>query len=305
MAAAVGAGCVVPHDDLYAQDGRWAAPVLTLPASTRAHALGDAATALRDESAVFANPANLVGIVAFGVDVQRFGTAATALSLRSAMAGPGGTIAIGVQGLDWGAACGACTEAVPRRTDELLSRGPVDAASLVASMAYARTVKGLRVGAAAKYAEQRLGADRSGTVAADIGVSIGSTVGVGLAVRNIGRGLMAGNDRLDLPTEVAIGVATAPYTPKGFALWDLTGAADMAVRVNGTVLVGGGMEATFVPVEGIGFAGRLGARVPHGGAGILTVGAGVLLDSFALDYTFHPYDGVGSVHRLGVRWRGR
>ncbi len=288
------------------QDDRWAAPALTLPASARAAAMGDAATAARDESAVFANPANLAGQVGIGVDAQRFGTASTALSFRSSTAAVGGTIGIGVQGLDWGAACGACLAAVPRRADELLSRGPVDAASLVAALAYARTVKGYRVGATAKYAEHRLGSERSGTLAADVGVATGTRIGVGVAVRNIGRGLIAGDDRIELPTELAIGLATAPYTPAvPFALFDLAAAADLAVRLDGTVIAGGGVETMYVPVEGIGIAGRIGARVPRGGASVLTLGAGFVLDSFTLDYAFHPYDGAGSVHRLGVRWRGR
>lgn len=298
----------LPHAALRAQDDtdRHAVPAFRLAASARAAALGGAATAEPGDEGVLANPGALVDVRGASVEVVTAGDARQGFVHRMAMPAAGGTIAVGVRWREWRVDCRACAAAVPATPAELVADGAYPASAAVATIGYARPVKGLQVGVTVGYADHRMPDERAGAPTVDVGILSGSTVRWGVAVRHLGPALRLAGEDFDQPLEVAVGVAMLPWTPSvRLAHLDLAGAADLAVRRDGRVVVGGGVEATWVPVQGIGVAGRLGARSTEAGERPLTAGLGLTLDSFSLDYAVQPYEGSTALHRLGVRWRLR
>jgi hypothetical protein len=66
----------------------------------------------------------------------------------------------------------------------------------------------------------------------------------------------------------------------------------------------GGVEFSYVPIDGIVFAGRVGGRLPEKNAeSPVTLGGSFTFDRISFDYGFEPYKGKGSGHRVGVRIR--
>lgn len=279
---------------------RYAPLVLKLPATARVLSLGGAQVALRDVDAVFGNPA-LVGTgtgLAFGA--QRYESGATAGQFASSSTiGPLG-IGVGVQLLDAGPRYGA----FPARSDVLTRDDAAGTTSLAASVAASLTWKQIRWGVAAKYVEERVTDDRAGGVVFDIGASkslslLNSTVGV--AVQHLGSRLDVAGRREALPTQLALGIATAP---KGLGKWvDVGGTAELDVRRDGELFPRGGVELSYSPIEGVTFTGRAGARRPQlREERPVTAGAGFTVDRFTLDYGWETLrEGAG--HRLTIRLR--
>jgi hypothetical protein len=274
--------------------------VLKLPATARVLALGGARVALRDVDAVFGNPA-LVGTgtgLAFGA--ERYESGATAGQFASSSTiGPLG-IGVGAQMLDAGPRYGA----FPAKSEVLTREGAVGTTSLAASVAASLTWKQIRWGVAATYVEERVADDRAGGVGFDIGASkslslLNSTVGV--AVQHLGPRLEVAGRREALPTQLALGIATAP---KGLGKWvDVGGTAELDVRRDGEVFPRGGVELSYSPIEGVTFTGRAGARRPQlREERPVTAGGGFTVDRFTLDYGWETLrEGAG--HRLTIRLR--
>jgi hypothetical protein len=279
-----------------------AAPlVLTAPASTRALGVGDAYTALAaDADAIFYNPAQLVPARGLGVGMQRYGGSSNVVTLSAASVLAPGTIALGVQLLDH--ATDASTYRALARDGEssLFSRGAVLATGAVASVGYARTLFGFRVGAAGKVVHQQFANERDVTPAFDVGISRGATYQLALVGRHLGHGLKLGGLSMALPREVALGGAI-PRREVGPL--DLAAAVSIAMRADGSLAGGGGTEWSYNPLDGFTFAARIGYRAVEGAASHLTLGGGYVGERFALDYAFQASDGEGSAHRFGVRWR--
>ena len=282
------------------QHERYAPLVLKLPATARVLALGGAQVALRDVDAVFGNPA-LVGTgtgLAFGA--ERYESGATAGQFASSSTiGPLG-IGVGVQMLDAGPRYGT----FPSRSEVLTRKNAQGTSSLAASLAASLTWKQIRWGVAAKYVEERVADDRAGGVAFDIGASkslsvLNSTVGV--AVQHLGPRLEVAGRREALPTQLALGIATAP---KGLGKWvDVGGTAELDVRRDGQLFPRGGVELSYSPIEGVVFTGRAGARRPQlREERPVTAGGGFTVDRFTLDYGWETLrEGAG--HRLTIRLR--
>lgn len=282
------------------QRERYAPLVLKLPATARVLSLGGAQVALRDVDAVFGNPA-LVGTgTGLALGAERYESGATAGQFASSSTiGPLG-IGVGVQLLDAGPGYGA----LPAPSEVLTQESAVGTTSLAASVAASLTWKQIRWGVAAKYVEERVTDDRAGGVAFDIGASkslqfLNSTVGV--AVQHIGPRLEARGRREGLPTQLALGIATAP---KGLGKWvDVGGTAQLDVRRDGELFPRGGVEVSYSPLEGIAFTGRAGGRRPQlREERPITAGLGFTMDRFTLDYGWEALrEGAG--HRITVRLR--
>ncbi len=282
------------------QRERYAPLVLKLPASARVLSLGGTQVALRDVDAVFGNPA-LVGTgtgLAFGA--ERYSSGATAGQFASSSTiGPLG-IGVGVQLLDAGPRYGV----FPARSDVLTGDNAGGTTSLAASVAASLTWKQIRWGVAAKYVEERVTDDRAGGVAFDIGASktlslLNSTVGV--AVQHLGPRLDVAGRREALPTQLALGIATAP---KGLGKWvDVGATAELDVRRDGELFPRGGVELSYSPIEGVTFIGRAGGRRPQlREERPVTAGAGFTVDRFTLDYGWETLrEGAG--HRFTIRLR--
>ena len=292
---------VVLAGPLAAQD-RYAPTVLRLPASPWALALGDAGAAARWTSDVlFYNPSALTLATGVAVSVQRWGSASTAANLSHAVISNGWGIGVGVRYLDYGALTDGVTHPA-----QLHTRGPLLGSSLAASFGVSREVKGLRVGVAAKYVEERLPGDRDGFMAIDAG--LGRDIGMfgfGLSVRDIGPSRLLGATPYKPPLRVAFG---AMFRPRPIAVFFDAGAtAEVSVDRDGEIGVAGGGELIWVPLDGWAIALRAGLRTTERvgdlGARPYTAGLGISLDRFSLDYAIDPARGGAVSHRIGLRMR--
>ena len=282
------------------QRERYAPLILKLPATARLLSLGGAQVALRDVDAVFGNPA-LVGTgtaLAFGA--ERYASGATAGQFASSSTiGPLG-IGVGVQLLDAGPRDGT----FPARSDVLTRENAAGTSGLAATLAASLSWKQLRWGLGATYVEERVSDRRAGGVVFAIGASkslqfLNSTVGV--AVQHLGPRLVVAGRSEALPTQLAVGVATAP---RGLGKWiDVSGTAELDVRRDGALFPRGGVELSYTPIEGVAFVGRVGGRRPQLRAErAVTVGGGFTVDRVTLDYGWQALrEGAG--HRLTLRLR--
>ncbi len=299
---AVGAGpsVVQAQTPSASQRERYAPLILKRPATTRVLSLGGAQVAQRDVDAVFGNPALVGTATALAFGAERYASGARAGQFASSSTiGPLG-LGVGVQLLDAGAPFGpfpASSEVLTRATAPGIS-------SIAATMAASLLWKQLRWGIGAKYVEERLRDDRAAGVAFDIGVSrslslLNSTVA--LALQHLGPSLSVEDRREALPAQLAMGIATAP---RGVGKWvDVSGSAQLDVRRDGSLFPRGGLEVSYVPIEGVAVTGRAGGRRPQlREERALVMGAGVTVDRLSLDYGWEPLrDGAG--HRLTVRLR--
>ncbi|HET9275917.1 MAG TPA: hypothetical protein VFN96_07600 [Gemmatimonadales bacterium] len=272
--------------------------VLRIPAGARAAALGDAFAAGRGSEMVFYHPAQIGLTTGLSVSTGRFRSGGTFASLAtSGTVGPV-AIAAGVQWLDYGSDPGT----FPTPPGDLTLPGETSQ-SLAATAAGAVRFKGLRWGVAVKYVEERLPGARPRGAAFDVGVA--REVGrypVALAVQNLGGHLEDEGTSAALPRRLVLGAAT-PRWP--IHTWfDLAATAALAWEREDRLVPAGGIELTWVPLDGFAAALRVGARRVEGGPRTrrpVTAGAGFTFDRFSLDYAYEGYSGPGGAHRLGIR----
>jgi hypothetical protein len=294
--AALLAGIAAPA--ARAQSDRFAPLVLQLPASTRALAMGDADVAGRDNDVIFYNPSRLGLTPGLGAAAERYRSASTLGVVSANAAFWTGGVGVGVQMLDYGAPAAG----YPAPIGGLVTRGPLAASSLAATLGIAAQFFGIRWGVAGKYVEERLPSARARLGAADVGASADvGPVTVGLAAQNLGDDGAIGGSRVQLPRRVTAGLAGGglPVGP-----FDLAVAAAVSVLRNGYVTPAAGIELGYTPLDGYTFAARVGARRTERGAqSPLTLGAGISVDRVALDYAYERFGGRGGAHRVGVRIR--
>ena len=296
----VAAGLLTPGT-LLAQAAGFGPIVLQLPASTRATGFGNAYVAVRDPEAVFYNPAQLGVRPGVALSVERYGSVSTAGALASTYVFGRFGLGFGAQMLDFRAASAGYPGASPNG-EQLGNDGPVAASSLVAATALEMAYKGIRWGVTGKFAEDRAANGRDGVLLADVGAAkeIGP-VTAGATIQNLGAGPKMLGTSAALPTRGIVGVSGA-----GFPVGPLDMAASVAlsVRRGGRVSPAGGVEFGYMPIDGVTFAGRLGARLPEKNAeSPMTLGASFTFDRVSIDYAFEPYQGNGDGHRVGLRIR--
>lgn len=272
--------------------------ILRLPASPRAFGFGDAYQGGAGSDAVFYNPAQIGRRNGLAAAVARYRDASTQGSLASSTSLGRLNVAIFGQWLDYAA------DQFPARPGALTVRGAGNGQSLAAGAALATLVKGVRLGIATKYLEERTPSARSAVTGFDIGVSRDvSRLTIGLVAQHLGPDLDLGGSKLGLPTRIVLGATTRRLLVGTF--FDLTASAAVARERGGRIAPAGGVELLYEPVAGWTAAARLGLRRvdQRGDPGLrpLTLGASFGLDRFSLDYGFEAYRGVGAVHRFGVR----
>jgi hypothetical protein len=275
--------------------------LLHLPASTRAAALGDAYhLASADNDAIFYHPGLIDAARGLGGSLALFDRA-TLATLSAAAEFWSGGVAFGVQSLSWSA---------PTRTSGAFTRGEaglgesgdINASELAVSAGYGRAIKGFRVGVIGKYIEMRVPGEHDVTVAGDIGVArrIGF-VTVGFSARNLGRSPALEGEDLALPLTLTLGASTQS---RAVGPLDLSAAAAVSYREDGTFIPHAGIEVAYWPVSGRTFIGRVGIRyIDDSDIRPLTLGAGFTGDRIGIDYGFQGYDGAPGSHRVGVRLR--
>ncbi len=276
--------------------------VLQLPASTRAIGFGNAYVGVREPEAVFYNPAQLGTRPGVSVSAERYGSVSTAGAVASTYVFGKFGFGLGAQMLDYRSSGPGYPDAAPNG-EQLLTDGPFPASSLVASAALEMAYKGIRWGLTQKLAQDRVSDGRDGVWLTDVGAAkeVGP-VTVGATVQNLGASPKMLGTSAELPTRGTIGVAAAGV-PLG-AMFDFAASGEVSVRRGGRVSPAGGVELGYVPIDGVTFAGLIGARLPEeNGAAPITLGASFTFDRVSIDYGFEPYQGEGSGHRIGIRIR--
>ncbi|HYV97296.1 MAG TPA: hypothetical protein VE967_07595, partial [Gemmatimonadaceae bacterium] len=244
-------------------------PLLLLaPASTRAAALGNAWVAGRDEDVIFYNPAQIIAAArgGFSATFARYGSTTSLGAMSGAYsAGPASfTIGWGAQFADYST---RPEVPYPYSTSLLTTDGTVDAYSAVLMGGAAIVVKGFRVGAAAKYATDRVAEPsnepggpldvRHDAMLVDAGIArafLGGTLG--LSAQNFaGRKSTDGARTIDAPLQGLLGWTTV----KQAGPFDVGFYGQVAGR-DDWVSPGGGIELGYSWIEGYAITLRGGGR---------------------------------------------
>jgi hypothetical protein len=273
--------------------------VLELPASTRAMALGNAYMMDAERAdALFYHPALLAGAEGFGLDVQTWGEASAA---SAAVASPwqGGGVALGLQVLQFGL---PSSGDAPGGPDHLFEAGDIPASERIMSLGFGRAQGSWRWGVVGRVAEERVGTSRDAYVLLDVGLAheVGP-VQIGLTYQGLNGGSDSGG--WEPPPRLTLGAGHYGH-PVG--ILDAGVSAAVSRRVDGEVLVGGGLEIGYWPIDGRTFLARVGLRrVPQGEGSPVSLGLAFWGDAIALEWAYRPFGGdVGDgTHRFGVSWR--
>ncbi|AMW05673.1 hypothetical protein GEMMAAP_14420 [Gemmatimonas phototrophica] len=297
---------VAGREALAQTSGRPEAPlVLRLPASARYAAMANAGVSGNDGDVIFYNPGMLAQARGVAVSVQRYGAQATTGAFGSVQALGSFSIGIGAQTLNYGApGYNDLDAAVRAGATRLSDGGPVSASSSAFTVGVAHTIKGLRLGASVKYAEERLADVRDGSLAVDVGINkaMGPAT-LSASIQNLGASPALGGVNGALPTRVTVGYGGGLFPI--WEHWDIGMQTQLSVERDGFVRPAGGVELGYVPVEGVAIVLRQGLRLPRErDESLVTAGVGVNVDRFSLDYAMEPMRGGRPVaHRVGVRIR--
>jgi hypothetical protein len=279
--------------------------VLRLPASARIAAMANAGVASNDGDALLYNPGMLPVARGMAVSVQRYGSAGTAGAFANVTQLGSLSFGVGAQFVDWTAATGEpYREQVRGGGTALFRREGISASSSAFTMGVARTIKGLRLGASVKYAEDRIGTDHDGTVAADVGMYLPlGPANLAFTVQNLGAGTDLRGQPGTLPRRIGLGYGGG-LVPL-WEHWDLGAQMQVTLEHDLFLRPAGGVELGYVPIEGVSFIVRTGLRLPRErDESLVTGGLGVTVDRLSLDYAVEPFrDGRPVSHRIGLRVR--
>ena len=288
-----------------------AAILLTLPSGSRGLALGEAWGAIADdESAIFYNPAQLARVrgASVGGSIQRYiaqttlGAAAFAIPLRH------GTVAFGLQLLDYGSADEYTLVDGSGGQLGKATGGSVTAQDIALTGAYGIALgdrNAFRVGAAAKYVRQTV-ANYSGSAAAvDFGIAYTFIRGwdVAAAVQHLGSELRLAAVSAPLPWMWRASVAAPAMVTTTFSLRPI---AEVRQPSGGTTAGAVAAEGLWHPsVGGPVLAARAGFTFVGNGEdrSPVTLGGGVTLGRITVDYAYESFDALGgATHRIGLRF---
>jgi hypothetical protein len=264
--------------------------VLTLPAGPRTLALGDVGVTSRDDEVIFFNPAQLVVANGFSTSGERYAAGSSGAAMSAVTRFNGGGVAIGVRTQSAAGDVGVLPLGVPVAFGQ-----PIVSSSLEASAGIAQAYKGIRFGAAVKYAEQDLGFSRLQRGLVDLGVAK-----VGASVQNLGQDPdLPGPIAAELPRQATLGVSRAGSVGE----FDLFGTAAVSWVRSNTLAPAGGLEVNYSWLSGYNIALRAGARRPLAGEDAFTAGAGFTMDRLSIDYALETLSGGRIGNRLGLRIR--
>lgn len=275
--------------------------LVEVPASTRAVALGHAyQMGAPDPDVLFYNPAWLGSADGVLAGIHTFGGDALGLTLSAARDYFGGAVGVGVQTLDLDSPGPGLRKG---GLDPLVTDEETGVSEVVGSVGYARTLFGIRVGAAARLIAQRFASARQASAAVDVGV--GRRVGpvsLSLAVQNLGPDRELGaEEKVQQPMR---GTLSAGGYGWQLGPLDVGAAAAVSLRDDEEVVGGGGVEVAYWPIRGRTFIARVGARsIPEGDAFPVTFGGGYRGDELVLDYAFQAMDDRDGIHRITIGWR--
>ena len=291
--------------------GRTAAPLLAMPASARAAAMGDAYGAPRpsafDAASLFHNPAHLAVLS---------GTAATLSVERYLASSTAGAVAFATRAGRLSVGAGAVALGYPDVAEIVPDAGgvtgtetgaQVSAHDIVAAVAIAGGGARARVGALLEYASQSIAGTSGGAAAA--GVGGGARVAAGrwgrldatAALQHVGGRLENGSTSAPLPRAWRVGASLADHR-LARGTWEAT--AELVQVRDLTASAHAGVEGEWT-AGAYALAARAGwVSQPAGAvAEPLTLGAGLRRDRLWIDYAWRRFGAMGSTHRVGVRWQ--
>ncbi len=319
IAVLVSALVVICSTKVSAQTYHTLPRVLELPASTRSMALGGAyMTNSPQADVLFYNPALLVGVQSFSLDVQQWGAASWTATAAASRQWLGGGIGIGLQVLQYGAH-GPGRYTAPSGQAHLFDAGSLPVSERVATIGYAREIKGINLGLAIKLIEERIALNkfvasdartRDGAVWFDAGISkTFFALTTSLSYQNNGGRLFAGEYLGDyqVADRITLGVSSSGMQ---FGIFDYgITAAITQVRTfkeDSATIPAAGLEISYWPIRGRTFVARAGVqRTPYyEDASPFTFGFAYWGDNLVLEWSFHGMEQSElRTHRFGVSWR--
>jgi hypothetical protein len=259
-----------------------------------------------------------VGVQSFGLDIQQWGTAGWTSTAVAARQWFGGAIGIGLQVLQYGAH-GPGGYTAPSGQTHLFDAGSLPVSERVATIGYAREIKGINLGLAIKLIEERVALNkfvasdartRDGAVWFDAGISknLGRFT-TSLSYQNNGDRLFAGEYLGDyhVADRITLGVSSSGMQ---FGIFDYgITAAITQVRTfkeDSATIPAAGLEISYWPIRGRTFVARAGVqRTPYyEDASPFTFGFAYWGDNLVLEWSFQGMEQSElRTHRFGVSWR--
>ena len=288
-------------------------PNLPTSSSTRALAMGDANVAGRDDDVIFYGPAQLAIARGTSVAAERYADHVASAAVASTARIASGGVGIGVT-LATARNGSNCTMIEFGPTGPFFVPAPENFTRAVVAVGVAQTYKRFRVGVTGKYASRQLGDDRASNLLADVGVARdlgladGVSIGIALAVQNLGPSI-ADALTLQLPPRALVGASTVVAAgPLDLGLAAQIGAekhSNRSILRAGRVTAGAGAEVGYSWLEGYSVALRAGSRTASEFSDLrhFTAGAGIIVDRIAIDYALETLAGAQLAHRIGVRLR--
>ena len=277
--------------------GPYAPVVLMLPTGPRTLAMGNVGIGSRDDDVLFFNPAQIAVARGMSASGERYSSSAGGGTLSAVTRLGGGGIAVGVRMVDYTIG----PPGFPADRDRMLVGGSEVGTSLEATAGLAQVFKGVRVGVAAKYAEDQATNVRAHRAAADFGLSkdFRRYFTAGLSVQNVASSVSFSPTTAYLPLRTTAGLAgSGPLGPV-----DVTATAAVSMLRDSFVIPAGGGEVSYSWLDGYAVAIRAGVRRPIPGEAPFTAGAGFTMDRLSIDYAIEALSGSRAGHRIGLRIR--
>ncbi len=279
--------------------------ILTLPANTRAMAMGNAfqlADATSD--VIFYNPSILTGSSNFAMSRQIFAKNSSLIQLSAKTGWWKGAVAIGIQSLTYSKDVNYIQPTAVIQTEKGLAKQGLNRISeSVAVLGYSWTIAEIDWGISGKIIGQGVGGSEGQAHALDLGASkkLGG-ITLGIAHQNLGKQLKIRTSQMDLETRTTVGAGfqNLPFGPFDFGV-----STALSRTSDGSISQHIGGAISWWPVSGRTFTGRIGIRNERKvfQSSILSFGLGFKGDAFAIDYAFNDIDGAGNAHRLSVSWQ--
>jgi hypothetical protein len=302
--------------------------LLRVPATPRTAALGNAWVAGRDQDVLFYNPAQLIGArTGFDLSLIRFGSDGTTTTLGSVYAAGKLSLTLG-----WGVQVASYrvdpAAAHPYQPDVLTGSGDASGLSALASVGGAVLYKGFRMGAAGKYAVDRVSIAPDPTLPptsvflADVGVARNVLGGVAaFSAQNLGRRSLAPEPDDDDDGETGgrgeegddNDVDVRPTIPRqmlmGWSMTRVAGPLDLGIYTqvlvrSGWTSPGAGLDVTWSWIEGCFVSLRAGARRPETTTERpYSLGGALTIDRATVEYSVQFFDEGHHAHGVTFRWR--
>ncbi|MCY4673663.1 MAG: PorV/PorQ family protein [Bacteroidetes bacterium] len=277
---------------------------LRIGVNARASSMGDAQVAsVRNAFATYWNPAGLVGERRSIAGSHRIWVGDVRAYDMAAQLPTGSNSA-------WGLALTATDSGdMEARTQPGTPEGTFSAQFISAGVSYARSIRGLRIGATAKYLRERIFDTNASGYALDAGVQadlFSGGLNVGASVRNIGRMNALEVERTPLPRLLQGGIVLSPL--QIIAITDDAQLLDLELALETSHLLEDDLTRLHlgISVTIMELVDLRGGYISSDELRDYTFGLGLSFDRIYADYAYIPFeggfDGPGHILSLLYRW---